>query len=324
MVRHNQATVLATLLVTSLVRSEATAASPATCQAGKNNEAGKYAYCRSNAEAKLVLTGNLAKYAELLAVCAQKYALKWNRLEERAASAGAPCPTNGDDAAVQNVIDGHSSVIVNALAGNPLLDCPAALTSCLAELVGQPLQTGQAACANDLGGSIPCGGTGQDGELQTGVARSYTDNGDGTITDNSTGLMWERKSNDQSIHSISVNVGWNGAFAHVASLNATTFAGHSDWRLPNIRELLSIVKPTGGNVAVDAAFDTGCVTGCTVTTCSCAGGETWSSTAYAAASAIAWVVDFTDGSSTARPKSPVPGPYGLPVTLKVRAVRNAQ
>jgi hypothetical protein len=43
-------------------------------------------------------------------------------------------------------------------------------------------------------------GTGSDGDLQKGTARSYTDNGDGTITDNVTGLMWEKKSDDGGIH----------------------------------------------------------------------------------------------------------------------------
>ena len=43
-------------------------------------------------------------------------------------------------------------------------------------------------------GVVPCAGTGQDGDIRAGRALSYTDNGDGTITDNNTGLMWEKKS----------------------------------------------------------------------------------------------------------------------------------
>lgn len=42
-------------------------------------------------------------------------------------------------------------------------------------------------------GACPGVPAGQDGWLQKGLARSYTDNGDGTITDNKTGLMWEKK-----------------------------------------------------------------------------------------------------------------------------------
>jgi hypothetical protein len=56
---------------------------------------------------------------------------------------------------------------------------------------------------------------------------SYTDNGD-TITDNNTGLEWEKKT--------AGNVGtlytWLEAFAYIASLNTANFAGHNDWRLP--------------------------------------------------------------------------------------------
>jgi hypothetical protein len=36
--------------------------------------------------------------------------------------------------------------------------------------------------------------------VQAGIPRSYTDNGDGTITDNVTGLMWEKLSDDASVH----------------------------------------------------------------------------------------------------------------------------
>ena len=65
---------------------------------------------------------------------------------------------------------------------------------------GGVLKTGQTLCYNSAGSVISCAGTGQDGELQKGVARSYTDNGDGTITDNTTGLIWEKLTDDGTIH----------------------------------------------------------------------------------------------------------------------------
>src|SRR5207244_3434427 len=43
----------------------------------------------------------------------------------------------------------------------------------------RPLKTGQMTCYDTAGVTIACHGTGQDGELQTGIARSYTDNGTG-------------------------------------------------------------------------------------------------------------------------------------------------
>ncbi len=43
-------------------------------------------------------------------------------------------------------------------------------------------------------------GSGSDGDLRPGAAMSFTDNGDGTITDNVTGLMWEKKDDSNGIH----------------------------------------------------------------------------------------------------------------------------
>src|SRR5574341_969930 len=66
------------------------------------------------------------------------------------------------------------------------------------------LRTGQTRCDDGLSHgtlvSCPAGPAGQDGELQKGIARSYTDNGDGTITDNATGLMWEKLTDAGDIH----------------------------------------------------------------------------------------------------------------------------
>src|SRR5256712_5381503 len=53
---------------------------------------------------------------------------------------------------------------------------------------------GQTTCWDSSGNVIPCAGTGQDGDLQKGAPLSYTDNGNGTITDNNTGLLWEKLS----------------------------------------------------------------------------------------------------------------------------------
>src|SRR2546422_4574104 len=103
--------------------------------------------------------------------------------------------------------------------------------------------TGQTTCWDSSGNVIPCAGTGQDGDLQKGAPLSYTDNGDGTITDNNTGLMWEKLSMDGSVHDVSNTYTWANAFAqHVATLNGTSFAGHNDWRMPNVKELESLMN----------------------------------------------------------------------------------
>lgn len=63
---------------------------------------------------------------------------------------------------------------------------------------------------------------------------SYTDNKDGTITDNVTGLMWQKKTGDK--------ITLKQANAKVKKLN---LAGHHDWRLPTIKELYSLILFTG-------------------------------------------------------------------------------
>lgn len=78
--------------------------------------------------------------------------------------------------------------------------------------------------------------TGDDGDLQMGIAWPYprfTDNGDGTVTDNMTGLMWT-----QDTQEILGQMTWTDA---LNACNNSIFADYDDWRLPNVRELLSLV-----------------------------------------------------------------------------------
>ncbi len=68
-----------------------------------------------------------------------------------------------------------------------------------------------------------------------GGALSYTDNGHGTVTDNRTGVTWEKKT-DADVNN---HYTWLGALDYVGELNAMNggagFAGHNEWRLPNPR-----------------------------------------------------------------------------------------
>jgi len=103
--------------------------------------------------------------------------------------------------------------------------------------------------------SAPLAKTGQttsyasrdDGELQTGVAWPairFTDNGDQTITDNLTGLVWTKSANAPGPETCGPSVAktWQGALDHVACLNSTNYLGHNDWRLPNRKEMTSLVN----------------------------------------------------------------------------------
>lgn len=179
----------------------------------------------------------------------------------------------------------------------------------------RPLRTGQTTCSNAAGTSISCTGTRQDGDLKRGISRTFTDNGDGTISDTATGLMWEKFSDDGTNHD------WDLAYTHVqayslkiAQLNSFAFAGYNDWRLPNRFELDTLVSLGASEPATPAAFNSGCQPGCTVQTCSCTPSECfWSSTTDHSPPEYAWLVKFGQGYSDSGTK--------LVVTCRVRGVR---
>ncbi len=134
--------------------------------------------------------------------------------------------------------------------------------------------------------------------MEAGLTGAYTDNGDGTITDTRTGLTWEKLSDDDSVHDQDDTYTWDDAFAFkVAALNGMTFAGHTDWRVPNVNELQSIASYGAVSPAVSAALSTACVADCTVLTCSCTPASNfWSSTTNQDNPIGAWSVGFADGS----------------------------
>ncbi len=180
------------------------------------------------------------------------------------------------------------------------------------------LQTGETQCDQGDGtlGACPGSPPGQDGAVQAGVPLSYMDNGDGTISDNSTGLMWEKLSNDASIHNVDQTYTWSDAFTvKIKALNTTPcFAGHCDWRLPNRHELESLVYEGQTVLPIVDVFTTPCMSPCTVTTCSCTKDNYyWSSTTFPSSADSAWTVGFFVGDVQGFSKS-IPSYY-------VRAVR---
>jgi hypothetical protein len=146
------------------------------------------------------------------------------------------------------------------------------------------LATGQTQCVQADATMGPCPGArpGQDGDLQLGVARRYTDNGDGTITDHVTGLMWEKLSDDDSIHDYNHSYAQQGAhYNKLGRLNRYAYAGYSDWRLPNRRELESLIDAGRFSPAIDPIFHQGCTPGCSVLDCSCTSSTGYRSSTYA-------------------------------------------
>ncbi len=125
---------------------------------------------------------------------------------------------------------------------------------------GGPLAaTGQTKCYTATGEEIPCDNTefpGQDGFYQAGcpAANRFVDNRDGTVTDHCTGLMWQKDTaemdGDGAI-TLQDEVDWQHALWYCDHLE---LGGYSDWRLPNVRELQSLVDYGRVDPAIDPIF----------------------------------------------------------------------
>jgi hypothetical protein len=139
-------------------------------------------------------------------------------------------------------------------------------------------------------GQVTIYAPGDDGDLQKGVSwpnPRFADNGDGTVTDNLTGLIWLKDRDCMGTEP------WGDALTQVGNLNSGMDFGcdgyaagaFSDWRLPNINELRSLVDrghtspslPPGHPFVGDRSYDY------------------WSSTTYAHNPGFAWRVVMATG-----------------------------
>ena len=116
---------------------------------------------------------------------------------------------------------------------------------------------------------------GQDGSYATGCPSEgrFVDNDNGTVTDNCTGLMWQQEAADDDPRD------WRQALDYCENLE---FAGHDDWRLPNVRELQSIVDYGRSDPAIDPVFGA-------------FSSDYFSSTSGHSATHFAWAVGFDGG-----------------------------
>jgi hypothetical protein len=155
-------------------------------------------------------------------------------------------------------------------------------------------RTGQTGCWDATGAPVNCAGTGQDGQYQTGTSATprFTDNSDGTVTDNLTALIWLKDADCFGA------TNWSSALNSANAL-ATGVCGLTDgsaagsWRLPNLKELQSLIDFGTTDPALPAGYpflDVQYVT-------------YWSSTSHAMAPAFAWFLSFSDGTVSNAGKS---------------------
>jgi uncharacterized protein DUF1566 len=154
------------------------------------------------------------------------------------------------------------------------------------------------------------------------TAGRFADNGDDTVTDTQTGLMWEKKTttfgsgtSDMDIRDVDNRYTWEYAMHDwidrlngrlIAFANDGAFAGHSDWRIPTMQELNTILDPQAPG-RINAAFGAN------------APATYWTSSrrllnASMGSGSVPWYITFGVGD--------IPVYVGQSFTFHVRAVRN--
>jgi hypothetical protein len=131
---------------------------------------------------------------------------------------------------------------------------------------------------------------------QPGSSDHFVINGDGTVTDTATGLMWQQ--------GVVSGKNWQAALEYAEELS---LAGYDDWRLPTRTELHTIVDYSLYNPAIDTAVFPGTLS---------FSEHYWSSTTYAGNDDYAWHFYFASGH--------IINPYYKTVTYSVRSVRGGQ
>jgi len=119
----------------------------------------------------------------------------------------------------------------------------------------------------------------------------FTMNGNGTVTDTKTGLMWKKCSEGQSGTDCSsgsaATYTWQQALQQAQTVNSGSFAGYSDWRVPNVKELVSITEKQCVEPAINLTVFPNTPSS-----------WFWSSSPGASVSNGAWIVYFSIGNSS--------------------------
>lgn len=129
------------------------------------------------------------------------------------------------------------------------------------------------------------GQTCNDAILATAPDSRFNDNGNGTVTDLATGLIWKRCAEGLSGADCAIGtpmqLAWKQALQYAANAE---FAGSSLWRLPNKNELASLIERCCYNPAINALFFPNTPTS-----------WFWSSSPYVGYYDRAWYVYFSYG-----------------------------
>ena len=173
--------------------------------------------------------------------------------------------------------------------------------------------TGITTCFDDRGIEIVCPESGQafygqDAHYGPG-AMQLTLNSNGTISDEQTNLMWEVKGTSDGTPDFSNptdpdnTYSWDDLSEFISLLNATNYGGFTDWRIPTVKELesildLSIAEP-GPTIDITLFPN-------------CKAGSYWTSDTDIDNAAMAWAIDFSNSLDNITAKTD---------TFSIRAVR---
>jgi hypothetical protein len=356
--RHLLSVFVIVALAVALPVAMLEAADPAaTCKEKKAKFSGKYSLDLLKAFGKNKKKKNVAKLTSDISRAVSKIDKGFTKAEFDGQGQPRGCLTTGDVGDIKTTTNLHALAVLDLLCPTSstttttnttgttaipttstptttvttttLLDCicptgsvpvaPTAICCFPQEFPATGQTTSYTADKNDgVGGAVAVN---DDGAQQEGAALQYVDNGDGTITDLNTGLMWEKKGDDGGLHAWNNTYRWSGNGSQetiwdwIDDVNAeggTGFAGYNDWRIPNIKELQSLLDLESPDVtpAIDAVFHTNCTPGCANTDCSCTcsltepacgASDTWSSSTVDAANA--WRQGYSLGQTASHPKT---------------------
>lgn len=152
---------------------------------------------------------------------------------------------------------------------------------------GAPAPSGQACTAGHPNANV----------VESTPSADFTDNGNGTVTHAKTGLMWkqcvEGLSGAACATGAATEMTWSNA---LAAAEFSSFAGFTDWRLPNLKELHSIVETCGYSPAINQSMFP-------ATPAPGFGSVFWSASTYTPSPGNAWVFVFGNGGGVGTSKA---------------------